>query len=145
MVSGQGEPTDAHQQVSVRQRTNLSGMTSSETRRGRDKESSSSGHPSEQLRSFRPAVWTPSAPAHHSFHAGGLQAVINDYPMAPIKAKGRALLEALTLRAGGWVEGKVLSRWACRDRICLEMPQGGGKETRISLASATPWVMMVGS
>ena len=71
---------------------------------------------------LRTAVWIPVALAHRSLHAVGLWAIINDYPVASIKAKGRAQWDALALGEGVQKEGMAISSWAFGDRKCFGMP-----------------------
>lgn len=115
-----------------------------ETRRGREKEGSS-GHPCKRAQILRTAGWIPAALALRSLHAGGLWAVINDYPMASIKAEERAQWDTLTLREGLQKEGRAISSWARGDRKCLGMPWGTKKEMDFFFffALATPLVMIV--
>lgn len=90
-------------------------------------------------RILRTAGRIPAALALHSLHAGGLWAVINDYPMASIKAEGRAQWDALTLREGLQKEGRAISSWARGDRKCSGMPWGTKKELDFPLPLPLPW------
>lgn len=85
-----------------------------------------------------PTVRTAAALAHHSSPAGGLWAVINNHPMATIKAKQQAQWDTVTLREGGQEVRKDISSWACGDRKCLGTPGGIKRDPEFPLPRPRP-------
>lgn len=94
-------------------------------------------------RILRTAGRIPAALALHSLHAGGLWAVINDYPMASIKAKGKGSVGCTDSQRGLAEGGEghlLLGPW--RQKVFRDA-MGDKKGTGLSFAPATPLVMIV--